>query len=312
MGLLIDGQWRDEWYDTAKTGGAFVRPDARFRRWITVDGSSGFPAAAGRYHLFLALACPWCHRTLLMRLMKRLEGVISASFVDPLMLEHGWVFSPPDPLTGAHYVYEIYLRADPRFSGRATVPILWDKEAGTIVNNESSDIIRMLNSAFGAFTADRTDYYPPDLAGEIDALNARIYDTVNNGVYKAGFATRQEPYRAAVTALFETLDWLEARLATKRYLAGERLTEADLRLLPTLLRFDAVYYGHFKCNLRHLYEYDALWDYTRAFYQRPGVADTVDLENYKTHYYGSQRRLNPTGIVPLGPRIDFAAPTTRR
>lgn len=312
MGLLVDGRWQDEWYDTAKTGGAFVRGDARFRRWITADGSSGFSAAPGRYHLFLALACPWCHRTLLMRLLKRLEGVISVSFVEPLMLEHGWVFSVPDPLTGARYIYEIYTRADPHFTGHATVPILWDKETETIVNNESSDIIRMLNSAFGAFTSDRTDYYPPNLAHEIDALNARIYDTINNGVYKAGFATAQEPYRAAVGALFETLDWLEAHLATRRYLLGDRLTEADLRLLPTLLRFDAVYYGHFKCNLRHVYEYDALWDYTRALYQLPGVAETVDLENYKTHYYGSHRRINPTGIVPLGPRIDLTAPAMRR
>ncbi|HZB91856.1 MAG TPA: glutathione S-transferase family protein [Stellaceae bacterium] len=312
MGVLVEGEWRDVWYETEKSGGAFERPTTRFRRWITADGSSGFPAAAGRYHLFLALACPWCHRTLLFRLLKRLENVISVSFVEPLMLENGWTFAAPEPITGARYVYQIYQRADPRYSGRATVPVLWDKATGTIVSNESADIIRMLNRAFDGFTEAREDYYPAALAGEIDALNARIYDTVNNGVYKAGFATQQEPYAAAVRALFETLDWLEERLGTRRYLLGERLTEADWRLFPTLVRFDAVYYGHFKCNLRHVYEYPALWDYTRALYQRPGVAATVDLENFKTHYYGSQRRVNPSGVVPLGPRIDFTVPATRR
>jgi len=217
----------------------------------------------------------------------------------------------PDPITGASYAYQIYQQADPQYSGRASVPILWDKETRTIVSNESADIVRMLNSAFDAFTDDRTDFYPPPLRPEIDALNQRIYDTVNNGVYRAGFATSQAPYRAAVTALFETFDALEARLARQRYLLGDRLTEADWRLFPTLARFDAVYYGHFKCNLRHLYEYPALWDYARALYQQPGVAATVDLENFKTHYYGSQRRVNPSGVVPLGPRLDFTLPTTR-
>ena len=311
MGVLVEGQWRDIWYETEKTGGAFERPNTQFRRWITADGSSGFPAAAGRYHLFLALACPWCHRTLLMRLMKRLEGVISVSFVEPLMLENGWTFATPDPLTGARYVYEISQKADPRYSGRASVPVLWDKETRTIVSNESADIIRMVNHAFDAFADRREDYYPAALAAEIDTLNARVYDTVNNGVYKAGFATHQEPHSAAVRALFETLDWLEERLSRQRYLLGDRLTEADWRLFPTLARFDAVYYGHFKCNLRHLYEYPALWDYTRALYQMPGVAATVDLVNFKTHYYGSQRRINPSGVVPLGPRIDFTIPATR-
>ena len=310
MGLLIDGQWRDEWYDTGRTG-AFERPATVFRRWITADGSSGFPAAAGRYHLFLALACPWCHRTLLFRQLKRLQGVISVSFVEPLMLENGWTFAAPEPLTGARYAYEIYRRADPRYSGRASVPILWDKQTGTIVSNESADIIRMLNRAFDAFTDDRTDYYPAELAAEIDALNARIYDTINNGVYKAGFATRQEPYEKAVTALFESLDWLEERLSRGRYLLGDRLTEADWRLFPTLVRFDAVYFAHFKCNLRHLYDYPALWDYTRALYQKAGVAETIDLVNFKTHYYGSQRSINPSGVVPLGPRIDFTIPALR-
>ncbi len=311
MGLLIDGQWRDDWYNTERTGGAFERPATTFRRWVTADGSSGFPAAAGRYHLFLALACPWCHRTLLFRRLKRLQDVISISFVEPLMLEHGWTFAAPDPLTGARYAYEIYQRADARYSGRASVPILWDKQTQTIVSNESADIIRMLNGAFDAFTSDRTDYYPAALAGEIDALNARIYDTVNNGVYRAGFATRQEPYEAAVRALFDTLNWLEDRLSHRRYLLGDGLTEADWRLFPTLVRFDAVYYGHFKCNLRHLYDFPALWDYTRALYQKPGVAETIDLQNFKTHYYGSQRTINPSGVIPLGPTIDFAAPATR-
>ena len=312
MGLLVDGQWRNEWYDTKKSGGAFERQASAFRHWITADGSSGFPAASGRYHLYLSLACPWCHRTLLFRTLKRLEGVISVSFVEPLMLEKGWTFAEPDQLTGARYVYEIYQRADPRCNGRASVPILWDKERRTIVNNESADIIRMLNGAFAAFTTDRTDYYPAALAAEIDAVNARIYDTLNNGVYKAGFATCQEPYETAVKALFYTLDWIEARLSRQRYLAGDHTTEADWRLFPTLVRFDAVYYGHFKCNLRHVYEYPSLWDYTRALYQVPGVAETVDLRVFKTHYYGSHRTINPTGIVPLGPEIDFSVPSPRR
>ena len=311
MGVMVEGEWRTDWYDTRKTGGAFERPATQFRRWITADGSSGFPAAAGRYHLFLALACPWCHRALLFRLLKRLESVISVSFVEPLMLENGWTFAVPDPLTGARHAHEIYRRADPRYSGRASVPILWDKQTGTIVNNESADIVRMLNRAFDAFTDERTDYYPAELAPEIDALNARIYDTVNNGVYRAGFATEQGPHEAAAKALFETLDWLEERLGRQRWLLGERLTEADWRLFPTLVRFDAVYYGHFKCNLRHLYEYPALWDYARALYQRPGVAATVDLDNFKTHYYGSQRTINPSGVVPLGPRLDFSLPSKR-
>jgi glutathionyl-hydroquinone reductase len=311
MGQLVDGKWRDVQYDAEQTAGAFERPTTQFRRWITADGSSGFPAAAGRYHLYLALACPWCHRTLLFRLLKRLEGVISASFVEPLMLENGWTFAAPDPLTGARYAYEIYQRADPRYTGRASVPILWDKETRTIVSNESADIIRMLNGAFEVFTDEHTDYYPAELAAEIDAVNRRIYDTVNNGVYKAGFAMRQEPYEEAVRALFATLDWIEDRLSRERYLLGDRLTEADWRLFPTLVRFDAVYYSHFKCNLRRLRDYPALWDYTRALYQKPGVAATVDLENFKTHYYGSQRRINPSGVIPLGPKIDLTTPSIR-
>lgn len=311
MGLLVEGLWRDAWYDTSGSAGSFVRQDSRFRRRITADGSSGVPAAGGRYHLYVAGACPWCHRTMIVRRLKQLEGVISLSAVEPLMLEHGWTFATPDPLTGARHIYEIYQQADPTYTGRATVPVLWDKETRMIVNNESSDIVRMLNSEFGAFTANRTDFYPAELAAEIDALDARIYETVNNGVYRAGFATRQAPYDAAVTALFDTLDWLDARLSQQRYLLGDRLTEADWRLFPTLVRFDAVYYGHFKCNLRHIYEYPALWAYTRELYQMDGIAETVTLDDYKIHYYGSHRTINPTGIIPRGPVLDFSAPHGR-
>jgi putative glutathione S-transferase len=311
MGFLVEGQWREDARWTDGEDGVFRRQESTFRHRITADGSSGFPAQPGRYHLYLALACPWCHRTLLLRALKRLEDVISVSFVEGLMLENGWRFAAPDPLTGARYVYDVYRRADARFSGRATVPILWDKERETIVNNESADIARMLNAAFNAVTGDHTDFRPADLASEIDAINQRIYDTLNNGVYKAGFATRQQAYDDAVTAVFETLDWLEKHLASRRYLLGERLTEADWRLFPTLVRFDAVYYGHFKCNLRHVYEYPALWDYTRRLYAIPGVAQTVDLTAYKLHYYGSHRTINPTGIIPSGPVIDFTMPLQR-
>jgi glutathionyl-hydroquinone reductase len=303
MGLLVEGKWVDRWYDTGT--GAFQRDAAKFRKFVTADGSSGFKAEAGRYHLYLAMACPWCHRTLLMRTLKKLESVVSVSFVEPLMLAEGWVFSDPDPLTGAARAYEIYLKADPNYSGRVTVPILWDKKTNTIVNNESAEIIRMLNSEFGDFTDDRADYYPAERAAEIDAINARIYDTVNNGVYKAGFATKQEPYEKAAQELFASLDWLEGILSKQRFLLGEGLTEADMRLFPTLVRFDAVYYGHFKCNLRHVYEYPALWRYTREIYALPGIAATVDVPVFKRHYYGSHRTINPSGVIPLGPLIDF-------
>lgn len=306
MGLLVGGKWHTEWYDTSKTGGAFERDATKFRRRVTADGSSGFKAEAGRYHLYLSLACPWCHRVLLFRTLKKLEQAISVSFVELLMLDEGWVFAAPDPITGARRAYEIYQKADPHYTGRITVPILWDKQTGTIVNNESSELIRMLNTEFAAFTDDRADYYPADLAPEIDAINARVYDTVNNGVYKAGFATRQEPYEKAARAVFDSLDWLEEILSRRRYLLGDRLTEADWRLFPTLVRFDAVYYGHFKCNLRHVYEYPNLWRYTRELYALPGVKETVDLHAFKTHYYGSHRTINPSGVIPLGPIIDFA------
>jgi len=310
MGLLIDGEWRDE---VPKAGGTgeFVGATSQFRDRITADGSSGFKAAAGRYHLFVARACPWCHRTMIMRVLKRLEGIVSISYVEPAMLEQGLRFSLPDPLTGARFVYELYQQADPLFSGRATVPVLWDKQSNSIINNESSDIIRMFNSEFDEITHELTDYYPDSLAAEIDEVNARIYDTVNNGVYRAGFATYQSAYDSAVREVFSTLDRIEERLQGQRYLVGELLTEADWRLFPTLVRFDAVYYGHFKCNLRHVYEYPALWGYTRDLYQMPGIATTVAIEEYKAHYYGSHRNLNPAGIVPLGPQLDFTAPHRR-
>ena len=310
MGLLVEGEWREE---VPKRGGTgeFVRAQSQFRDRITADGSSGFEAVVGRYHLFVARACPWCHRTMIMRILKRLEGIVSISYVEPAMLEQGWKFSRPDPLTGASYVYELYQQADPLFSGRATVPVLWDKESNAIVNNESSDIIRMFNSEFDEITHELNDYYPEALAAEIDEVNARIYETVNNGVYRAGFATSQFAYQSAVRELFASLDWIEQRLQDQRYLLGDLLTEADWRLFPTLVRFDAVYYGHFKCNLRHVYEYPALWGYTRDLYQMPGIATTVAVEEYKAHYYGSHRNLNPTGIIPVGPVLDFTVPHGR-
>jgi putative glutathione S-transferase len=311
MGMLIEGQWTDN-EEAYRRGGAFVRAAAAFRALVTADGSSPFPAEAGRYHLYVANPCPWCHRTMIFRALKKLEGAVSISFVDPLMLEGGWRFAAPDPITGATFLHQIYAMADPHYTGRVSVPVLWDRKTATIVNNESSEIVRMFNSAFDAFTDDRTDYYPAALRAEIDAVNARIYETVNNGVYRCGFARDQAIYETAVTELFETLDWLEERLATRRYLLGDTITEADWRLFPTLFRFDAVYYALFKCNLRHVYEYPALWSYARALYQTPGVTETCDLAQCKRHYYGSLRMVNPTGIVPKGPQIDFGAPHDRR
>lgn len=310
MGQLVDGTWHAG-QSFANASGQFVRQTSRFREWITADGSSGYPAEPGRYHLYLSRACPWCHRVLIYRALKKLEGIVSVGYVEPLMLDEGWVFPQPDPLTGVSRVYELYQRADPHYTGRTTVPVLWDKATGRIVNNESSDIIRMLDSAFAALTGEHSDYYPRAHRAEIDEINARIYDTVNNGVYRAGFATDPEEYETAVRALFVSLDWLEARLVQRRYLLGDAPTEADWRLFPTLVRFDAVYYGHFKCNLRHVYEYPALWGYTRELYQAPGIAETVALAECKTHYYGSHRQINPTGIVPIGPELDFSAPHGR-
>ena len=304
MGMLIDGEWHS--VPPAQAGsGEFVRQGSTFRQQITADGSSGFKANAGRYHLYVARACPWCHRTMLYRVLKRLENFISISFVAPAMLERGWTFPQPDPLTGARYIYELYQQADPLFTGHTTVPVLWDKESNSIVNNESSDIIRMLNSEFDEITHEFSNYYPEALAGEIDEVNSRIYDLINNGVYRAGFATTQAAYMTAVRQVFDGLDWVEERLRRQRYLLGELLTEADWRLFPTLVRFDAVYHGHFKCNLRCLRDYPALWAYTRELYQIPGIAGTVALDEYKAHYYGSHRDLNPSGIIPIGPELDF-------
>jgi putative glutathione S-transferase len=322
MGLLIDGTWHDRWYDTKSTGGRFERQQSRFRSWVTPDGApgpsgeGGFAAEPGRYHLYASLACPWAQRTLIFRALKGLQDMISLSIVHWRMHEHGWTFAPapgviPDPIHKATYLYQVYVAADPAYSGRVTTPVLWDRKRGTIVNNESAEIIRMFNSAFDGVGACAGDYCPPALRDEIDALNARIYQTVNNGVYRAGFATSQEAYEEAVGPLFETLDWLEERLTRRRYLCGKRLTEADLRLLPTLLRFDLVYHGHFKCNLRRLVDYPNLWAYTRDVVQTPGVLETFNAEHAKRHYYESHRTLNPSGIVPLGPLVDFSAPHGR-
>ena len=322
MGLLIDGVWRDEWYDTRASGGRFVRPRTRFREWVTPDGaagptgSAGFAAGPGRYHLYVSLACPWAHRTLIMRVLKGLEPLVPVSVVHWRMLDRGWTFEDgpgvvPDPVHGAEYLYEVYLAADPAYSGRVTTPVLWDRQTGTIVSNESSEILRMFNSAFDAVGASVGDYCPPDLRNEIDRLNERIYGTVNDGVYKAGFATTQAAYDDAVGPLFETLGWLEARLARQRYLCGDRLTEADIRLLVTLLRFDLVYYSHFKCNARRIADYPNLSGYARDLYQTPGVAATFNAMHAKRHYYESHRTLNPSGIVPVGPAVDFGAPHDR-
>ncbi|SMH62372.1 glutathione S-transferase family protein [Azospirillum agricola] len=311
MGLLIDGRWHDRWYDTKSTGGAFVRSEAQFRDRVSADGSTAFPAEAGRYHLFVSLACPWAHRTLIFRALKGLEAVIGVTIVDPLMLAEGWTFSSPDPITGSTRLHEVYTRADPGYSGRVTVPVLWDKATGRIVNNESAEIIRMLNRAFDAFTDRHTDYCPPELLDEIDRTNAFVYERVNNGVYKAGFATAQDKYEAAFDALFAALDELDERLATQRWLVGNRLTEADWRLFTTLVRFDAVYVGHFKCNLRRIADHPHLSGYLRDLYQTPGVAGTVDFDHIKRHYYGSHATINPTGVVPKGPALDLGAPHGR-
>jgi len=321
MGLLVDGVWQDEQHSARTPDGRFVRPTTRFRNWVTEDGGpgptgeGGFAAARGRYHLYVALPCPWAHRTVIMRMLKGLEDVVSMSVLEPLYGPHGWRFgtSPgtvPDSVNGASELAEIYLRADPRYTGRVSVPALWDKERRTIVN-ESAEIIRMLNGAFGRFTNVRTDYYPPALREEIDRVNALVYENVNNGVYRAGFATAQEAYEEAFHALFRVLDELERRLARQRYLAGGDITEADWRLFTTLVRFDAVYYSHFKCNLRRIIDYPNLSNYLRDLYQQGGVAATVNMDHIKRHYYGSQRHVNPTGIVPLGPELDFMAPHDR-
>jgi putative glutathione S-transferase len=316
MGFLQNGKWHDGWYDTRSTGGAFVRTQSQFRGRITADGSSGFPAEAGRYHLYVSLACPWAHRTLIFRTLKGLEAVIPISIVHPLMLENGWTFEPapgciPDTVNGARYMHEVYTRAKPDYSGRVTVPVVWDTKAGTIVSNESADIVRMFNSAFDGITGNGDDYYPEPLRGEIDAVNAMVYENVNNGVYRCGFATTQAAYEDAVARLFAALDALEARLSRTRYLVGDCITEADWRFFTTLVRFDAVYYGHFKCNLRRIADYANLSNYLRELYRIPGIAETVGIAHIKEHYYGSHRHINPTGIVPAGPVLDFNAPHDR-
>lgn len=322
MGLLVDGKWHDHWYDTASTGGRFVRTEAQFRNWITPDGSAGprgtggFKAEPGRYHLYVSLACPWASRALILRALKGLEDSISVSVVNPYMGENGWTFEPaagvvPDPVEHAQYLYQVYLRAQPDYSGRVTVPVLWDLHTSTIVNNESAEIIRMLNSAFDAAGAREGDYAPEDLLPEIDAINAEVYDAVNNGVYKAGFATEQEVYEKEVRNLFAYLDKLEERLGRQRYLLGDRITDADWRLFTTLIRFDPVYHGHFKCNLKRLVDYENLWSYTRELYQWPGVAETVDFDHIKQHYYRSHPSINPNRIVPVGPLPDLRRPPSR-
>ena len=322
MGLLVDGQWQDRWYDTKATGGRFVRKDAAFRNWVTADGSAGqsgvggFKAEAGRYHLYVSLACPWAHRTLILRALKGLEDMISVSVVNWLMLENGWTFADgpgvvPDPVNHARLLHQVYTAADPAYTGRVTVPILWDKRQATIVNNESSEIIRMLNTAFNGFTNAGTDYYPEALRGEIDRINDLVYPNINNGVYRAGFATTQAAYEEAFGELFSALDQMEERLSGQRYLVGDRLTEADWRLFTTLVRFDPVYVGHFKCNLRRIADYPNLSNYLRDLYQVPGVAGTVNLHHIKAHYYGSHDTINPTRIVPVGPALDYDAPHDR-
>lgn len=323
MGQLIDGKWHDTWYDTASTGGQFVRTTTTFRNWITADGSpgpsgtGGFAAQAGRYHLYVSLACPWAHRTLIFRALKGLQGLIDVSVVHPDMLEGGWSFDTSfagatgDRLQGHAYMRDVYLAADPKISGRVTVPVLWDKATSQIVSNESAEIIRMFNSAFDGLTGNTLDFWPSALRIQIEAINQRIYDTLNNGVYKAGFATTQTAYDSAVSALFDTMDWLENHLSDNRFLMGDTLTEADWRLFPTLVRFDPVYHGHFKCSLRRLVDYPNLWAYTRHLYQMPGIKETVNFDHIRRHYHYSHTTINPHRIVPMAPTLDFDAPHGR-
>lgn len=323
MGQLVKGEWRDDWYDTEKTGGAFVRTDAAFRNWVTADGGAGpsgeggFKAESGRYHLYVSYACPWAHRTLIFRSLKGLQPHIDISVVHPDMLSEGWTFDTDFPgttgdrLFGLPFLRDIYTRAMPQVSGRVTVPILWDKATGQIVSNESSEIIRMFNSAFDGLTGNTDDYWPMSLRDAIETVNDRIYATLNNGVYRAGFATSQSAYNAAVTEVFATLDWLEDRLSRQRFLMGDGLTETDLRLFPTLIRFDPVYHGHFKCNRRRIVDYPNLWAYTRDIFQWPGVAETVHVDHFVRHYYFSHKTINPHRIIPIGPQLDYATPHGR-
>lgn len=316
MGLLVEGKWQDKWYDTKKSGGRFKRESSRFRNMISDEPGSEYKPESGRYHLYVSLACPWAHRTLIFRKLKDLEAHISVSVVSPDMLENGWEFggypgATEDHLYNLNYMHQLYTKADPQYTGRVTVPVLWDKYNQHIVNNESAEIIRILNSAFNDLTGNRLDFYPAELAPRIDEINQRVYDKVNNGVYKAGFATTQQAYEEAVSELFAELDKLDGHLASHRYLAGEQITEADWRLFTTLIRFDAVYVGHFKCNLQRIEDYVNLRGYLRELYQYPGVADTVNLDHIKRHYYYSHDSINPTRVVPAGPRLALDEPHGR-
>jgi len=316
MGLLVDGRWQDHWYDTKATKGRFERKESQFRNWVTADGQGGFKAEAGRYHLYVSYACPWAHRALIFRVLKGLEDMISISVVNWYMEADGWTFEEadgviPDTINNARLLHQVYTAAQGDYTGRVTVPVLWDTVTGTIVNNESSEIIRMFNSAFDDIGAAPGDYCPAALRSEIDEVNARVYETLNNGVYRSGFATTQEAYEETVQPLFDTLDWLEERISSQRYLVGNQLTEADWRLFTTLVRFDPVYVGHFKCNLRRIADYPNLSNYVRDLYQHPGIGGTVNMQHIKSHYYGSHKTINPTGIVPVGPEIDFMAPHDR-
>ena len=322
MGLLVDGVWHDKWYDTDSNEGKFQREVAQLRNWVTADGSAGetgsagFKAESGRYHLYVSLACPWAHRTLIFRKLKQLEEHISVSVVSPDMLEHGWTFdennhSTGDNLFGFDFMHQVYTKNSPTYSGRVTVPVLWDKEQNKIVSNESSEIIRMFNSAFNELTGNTLDFYPDELRDKIDAVNAFVYDNINNGVYKTGFATSQDAYKQAYEALFVALDEVESMLSNSRYLVGDTITEADWRLFTTLIRFDAVYFGHFKCNKKQLEQYANIAGYIRDLYQQPGVAETVDFYHIKRHYYFSHTMINPTQVVPTGPDVDYLTPHNR-
>jgi len=316
MGLLVEGKWSDQWYETKSSGGRFIRKESSFRNWVRADGSTDFLPESGRYHLYVSLACPWAHRTLIFRAQKKLESVISVSVVDPLMAEEGWVFGntdggTADDINGVSHLHQIYTLAEPTFTGRVTVPILWDRRTRTIVSNESSEIIRMFNSEFDAFSNSSVDLYPEALTREIDELNAYIYPRINNGVYRCGFATTQEAYEEAYRELFEGLDEIDARLEGRRYLLGSRVTEADWRLFTTLVRFDAVYVGHFKCNRQRIADYENLSGYLRDLYQVPGISDTVNMIHIKRHYYESHQTINPTAVVPLGPELNLDAPHGR-
>jgi putative glutathione S-transferase len=314
--MLVEGKWTDRWYDTKSTGGKFVRGQTQFRDMVSADPDAEFPAQAGRYHLYISLACPWAHRTVIMRKLKKLEEIISLSIVHPFMGKNGWTFEKgpgviPDEVNGCQYLYQVYLKARSDYTGLVTVPVLWDKRKGTIVNNESAQIIRMFNGAFNRITGSSLDFYPEDIRGQIDRINEMVYRDVNDGVYKAGFATSQQAYEEAFINLFQTLDELEDILSRQSYLCGDRVSEADIRLFTTLVRFDPVYYTHFKCNLRRIADYPNLYNYLKALYQIPSVANSCDFDHIKQHYYTSHDKINPTRIVPKGPEIRLHEPHDR-